>query len=254
MQEQIKSYYEHYDEDGRLFRDKAHLPEWLTTIRYFNKLFAPNSRIFDACAGTGRYALYLADRGHRVTACDLVEHNVNILRAKPNADKLAAAAVCNVLDLSGFEENSFDVVLCMGALYHLPSDEEKIQAVRECVKVCKPGGLVVLSYLNYFALLAAEVHVGLDNLGSLLAAYENKEDFLFTPTTPARMARCAAAAGLDILHHIGADGLSFVLADKLNPAADEAFDKWMEYIYAHCEDPSILGYSMHGLLIGRKPV
>jgi len=43
-----------------------------------------------------------------------------------------------------------------------------------------------------------------------------------------------------------------VIADKVNAASDEAFDKWMEYIYRHCEEPGTVGYSMHGLLIGRK--
>ena len=43
MIKQIESYYSNYDEEGRLFRDKAHLPEWLTTIRYFDRLFAPGS-------------------------------------------------------------------------------------------------------------------------------------------------------------------------------------------------------------------
>ena len=35
-------------------------------------------------------------------------------------------------------------------------------------------------------------------------------------------------------------------------ANDEDFDKWMEFIYEHCEEPSIVGYSIHGLLFGRK--
>jgi Methylase involved in ubiquinone/menaquinone biosynthesis len=111
MTEQISRYYEHYDEEGRLFRDKAHLPEWLTTIRYFDRLFVPCSHILDACAGTGRYSFYLADKGHIVTACDLVEHNVDIIKSKPDAEKLREISVCNVLDLSRFDENSFDVVL-----------------------------------------------------------------------------------------------------------------------------------------------
>ena len=62
----------------------------------------------------------------------------------------------------------------------------------------------------------------------------------------------AKDARFEILHNIGTDGISFILADKVNAATDEAFDKWMEYIYKHCEEPSIVGYSMHGLLIGRK--
>jgi len=118
MLENVIKYYENYDEDGRFFRDNAHMIEYLTTIHYFNRLFTPGSRILDVCAGTGRYSFYLADKGYLVTACDLVEHNVNIIKYKPNANKLTDISVCNALDLSRFEKNSFDVVLCMGALYH----------------------------------------------------------------------------------------------------------------------------------------
>ena len=141
----------------------------------------------------------------------------------------------------------------MGAMYHLPSDEEKTQAIRECTRVCKPGGLVVLSYLNYFAVVAAEVSKGLGDLDEVLATFKDGSDCLWKATTPAKMEMYVNTAGLDILHNIGADGISFVLADKVNSASDEAFDKWMEYIYQHCEEPSIVGYSMHGLLFGRKP-
>jgi len=254
MFEQITSYYETYDEDGRLFRDKAHLPEWLTTIRWFDRLFAPCSRILDACAGTGRYSFYLAEKGHTVTACDLVEHNIGLIKSKPDAGRLAGTAVCNVLDLSQrFDVESFDVVLCMGAMYHLPSDEDKTRAIKECVKVCKSGGLVVLSYLNYFAAIAAEVRSGLDNLDEVLEAFDEDSDNLWKAATLERMERCAGTAGLEVLHNIGADGISFVIAEKINAASDEAFEKWMEYIYRHCEEPSTIGYSMHGLLIGRKP-
>ncbi len=254
MSEQIKSYYENYDEEGRLFRDKAHLPEYLTTIRYFDRLFAPNSRILDACAGTGRYAFYLAKKGHIVTASDLVEYNINLIKTNHNAGKLADVSVCNVLDMAQFEANSFDVVLCMGAMYHLPSDNEKIQAIRNCVSVCKPGGLVVLSYLNYFAVVAAEVQTGLGNLSDVLAAFEDDSDFIFKATTPTKMVSYAKETGLEIIHNIGTDGVSFVIADKVKAATDEAFNHWMEYIYRHCEEPSTIGYNMHGLLIGRKPI
>jgi len=252
MTEQIRSYYANYDEDGRLFRDKAHLPEWLTTIRYFDRLFTPGSRILDACAGTGRYSFYLADKGHVVTACDLSEHHIDIIKNKPEADKLAGIAVCDVLDLSRFADSSFDVVLCMGAMYHLPTYDEKSQAIRECTRVCRPGGVVILSYLNYYAVVAAELQKGLGNLDDVLASFEDGSDCLWKATTPAKMEKYAKNANLEILHNIGADGISFVLAEKVNAASDEAFEKWMEYIYKNCEEQSIVGYSMHGLLIGRK--
>ncbi|MCL2462163.1 MAG: hypothetical protein FWF44_05805, partial [Defluviitaleaceae bacterium] len=87
----------------------------------------------------------------------------------------------------------------------------------------------------------------------VLAAFEDGSDNLWKADTPAKMAGYARDGGLEVLHNIGADGISFVIADKVNAAGDEAFGKWMEYIYKHCEEPSTLGYSMHGLLIGRKP-
>ena len=244
MTEQIIKHYVNYDEEGRLFRDKAHLPEYLTTIRYFDRLFSPGSRILDACAGTGRYSFYLADKGHIVTACDLTPHHVNIIRTNPDAIKLADTAVCNVLDLSRFEIDSFDVVLCMGAMYHLSSDDEKIKAIRECTRVCKPCGIVALSYLNYFAVVAAEVKPGLGDLSETLADFEDGSDCLWKATTPAKMEGYVKEAGLEIVHNIGADGISFVIADKVNAATDEDFEKWMEYIYKHCEEPSILGYNL----------
>ena len=255
MQERVERYYEGYDEERRLFRDKAHLPEYLTTIRYFDRLLPPNSRILDACAGTGRYAFYLAaDKGHIVTACDLTEHNVRAIAANPRASTLSGIAACDVLDLSRFADNSFDAVLCMGAMYHLATDEEKKRAIRECKRVCVSGGIIVLSYLNYFAVVAAELQSGLGNLGALLSAFEDGGDGFWKATTPAKMERYVKEEGLTILHNIGTDGLSFVLADKVNAATDEAFEKWMDYIIKHCEEPSVIGCSMHGLLIGRKQV
>ena len=119
--------------------------------------------------------------------------------------------------------------------------------------VCKPGGLVVLSYLNYFAVVAAEVSKGLDDLDEVLATFEDGSDCLWKATTPAKMVQYMQNVELDVLHNIGADGISFVLTEKVNAATDEAFEKWMDFIYKHCEEPSILGYSSHGLIIGKKP-
>jgi len=119
--------------------------------------------------------------------------------------------------------------------------------------------MYILQSLNVFGfipgygiiiLILAERTFG--NMDEVLAAFEDGGDCLWKATTPAKMEGYAKQAGLKILYNIGADGISFVLADKVNAASDEAFDKWMEYIYKNCEEPSIVGYSLHGLLIGMK--
>ena len=253
MYERIKTYYENYDEDGRLFRDNAHQVEYLTTIRYFDRLFSPGSCILDACAGTGRYSFYLADKGHTVTACDLVEHNVNIIKAKQDANKLAYIEVCDVLDLSRFENNSFDVVLCMGALYHFRVKDLREKAIAECVRVCKPGGLVVLAYITKIGAILARINADASNMDGLLKVIYNIDDRgPFFCAAPREIDKMAVNCGLEKLCHIGVDGIVQNIGDKLNAATDENFQKYMEYHYATCEDESIIGTSMHGLHIGRK--
>lgn len=120
--------------------------ELLTAKHYFNKVFPVSGSVLDACAGTGRYSFYLANTGYMVTACDLVPHNVEIIKANPNADKLADSFVCNVLDLTKFAPESFDIVLCMGALYHLRTETERKSAVLQCTRVLKKGGILALAY------------------------------------------------------------------------------------------------------------
>jgi 2-polyprenyl-3-methyl-5-hydroxy-6-metoxy-1,4-benzoquinol methylase len=252
MKEQIKQYYENFDEENRLIRDKVHTVEWLTTIRWFDRLFAPGSRILDCCAGTGRYSFYLADKGHRVTAGDLVPHNVELIKANPKADTLESIIVCDVMDMPQIDENSFDVVLCMGALYHLATDAEKLKAIENCMAVCKPGGLVVLAYINYYSTIASGISIGLDNLSAVLDDMSESGESLFRATTPGEIESLTRKAGLKALNHIGTDGISYVIYDKVNSANDSDFEKWADYIYENSEESSILGYSMHGLLICQK--
>lgn len=254
MLSKLEEYYENYDENGRLQKDNVHKVEFLTTINYFDKLFCNKSRILDVCAGTGVYSFYLAEKGHCVTACDLVEHNVKVIRSSPESVRLNDIKVCNVLDLSCFQDKSFDIVLCMGALYHLKNIQEKERAVNECKRVLKPDGLLVLSYLNKFACIAANVNIGLTNIDEAIAWYKYSfvDDSVFTLTTPEEMSALEKRCGLEAVHRIGADGVAYIISEKLNNANNDNFNKWMEYHFEICEEPSILGASIHGLDICKK--
>jgi len=239
MIDNIIQFYESYDEEGRLFRDRAHLPEYLTTIHYFDRLFTPGSRILDACAGAGRYSFYLADKGHIVTACDLAEHNVEIIKANPKADKLTEIAVCNAIDLSRFEENSFDVVLCMGALYHLESNELKEKAVSECVRICKLNGIVALAYM-----------VGAE--GQTRIQY-NIYEGIFFGSVPREIEGIALKYGLEKIYNIGTDGIINIIGNRiLTEASNEEFQKYMGNHYLTCEEESVVMASVHSLWIGKK--
>ena len=237
MQEKVMSYYENYDEEGRLYRSNAHMTEYLTSIHFFDKLFPPNSHVLDACAGAGRYSFYLADKGYTVTACDLVEHNVSIIKSSPCANKLAEISVCDVLDMPNSWKNKFDIVLCMGALYHLQKYTDRLKAISECVRVCKQNGLVVLAYI---------VDAG-ETLGG------NPYEDVFFASTFDEIEVMAKGCGLQKVHNISTDGiLKTIGGSTLNEATDEEFQQYMEAFYLTCEDPAVIMAGGHVLWIGRR--
>ena len=72
-------FYRHYDEDGRLASRHGSV-EFLTTMHYIEKYLRPGFRILEIGAGTGRYSHALARRGYEVSAVELVEHNIEVLK------------------------------------------------------------------------------------------------------------------------------------------------------------------------------
>ena len=43
-------------------------------------------------------------------------------------------------------DNTYDVTLLLGPMYHLYSEEDKIVALREVVRITKPGGHILVAY------------------------------------------------------------------------------------------------------------
>lgn len=251
MSDSLNFYYENYNEDIRLSKDRVHSIEFLTTTRYFNKLFQKNSNILDACSGTGNYSFYLAENGHIVTAGDIVPHNVSIIKTKQEKNPLLKEIYTgSILDLSRFDANSFDVVLCMGALYHLSNKADQEKVMCECSRVLKPNGMLVVSYINKYASIVAHCKDSLENIYEL----KNKgtPHPLFSISTPKEIETLLKDSGYSLLYNIGTDGISYMLKDKIESASQENFENWLHYHFSTCEEESTLGYSLHALCFARK--
>ena len=136
MENYIKEYYNNYDEEGRLLK-KNRLPEYLTTMRYIEKYLTPNAKILEIGAGTGRYSIALADKGYAVDAVELVPHNISIMKKKVKPNHRINIYEGNACNLSFLESNTYDIVLLLGPMYHLFTDEDKHKAISESIRVAK---------------------------------------------------------------------------------------------------------------------
>jgi SAM-dependent methyltransferase len=109
--------------------------------------------ILDVGGGTGAYSFWLAAMGHRVGYVDLSDVHVAGVRARnaAAASKLLSISEGTALALP-FPPRSFDVVLNMGPMYHLPGAERQV-ALGEMSRVLRSDGLLVGSYISRFAAL-----------------------------------------------------------------------------------------------------
>lgn len=128
-------------------------------VKLFTILMILNKkcRILDACAGTGIYAFELAKRGHEVIAGDLIDANVEKMRKRQEENNLLKHIYeGNILNLSQIEDNSFDVVMNLGAYYHLCNREEREKGIKESLRVLKDGGIIAAFYNS----IGAGVRIG----------------------------------------------------------------------------------------------
>lgn len=249
-----------FNEDSRLNRSNASKVEYLTTLKYLQEYLKPNDKILDLGAGTGIYSIELAKQGYDVTAVELVEENLECLIGKITKDMKITPILGNALDLSCFSNDSFDVVLNMGPLYHLPNEDDRIKAIQETMRVLKKGGFAFFAYINNDMVFITEAlsynpNFLLDNNNR----YYNRSNFklsdeVFTILPIDYFRSLMKKLGIVEEKQIAQDGFSELLEDKINALSEEKFYEWLRFHYHTCEKPEFLGSSHHILFITKKEV
>ncbi len=228
------------------------------TIKYIHEVIGErkNLDIIDIGAGTGRYSVMLAGEGHNVTAVELVNKNVSQIKMK--SDKVVAKQG-NALDLKKFADESFDVALLFGPLYHLMSHEEKLQALMEAKRVVRKGGYILVMYvMNEYAVITYAFKEG--NLQKVLSegkldsnfqCQTTKED-LYSYVRLEEINKLKDDTMLERVKIIGVDGATDYIRPVLNGLSQEDFEIFIKYQMSICERPELLGASSHVMDILKK--
>ncbi len=113
--------------------------EWAKNFADYLQPHTPQSlagkRVLDVGAGSGRHSFHAAQAGARVVAVDLGA-SIEVARRNLPASVLAVQADAEALP---FEPGSFDLVMSIGVLHHLPDTE---RGLRSIARYAKPGGHV----------------------------------------------------------------------------------------------------------------
>lgn len=258
MSKELEIHYNKFCEDKRLTRKHGQV-EYITSMKYIHKYLEQlpkDAKILDIGAGTGRYSIALAEEGYDVTAVELIKYNLGILKLK--SDKVKAYQG-TALKLKRFEDNTFDMTLVFGPMYHLYTFEDKVKALSEAKRVTKPGGIILVAYImNEYSILT---HGFKDNCMKESIASGKVDDAFHVIAEPedlydyVRLEDIAAyneAAGLERIQIIAADGPANYMRQTLNAMDDETYELFVQYHLSTCERPELLGASAHTLDILRK--
>lgn len=250
------AYYLTYDETGRLNRNNANRIEFLLTMDVLASLFSRLDPMQAVAAeigcGPGTYTVEIAPYVSRLYACDLMPNLLEVLksRAKRKSLNQIIPINTNAEDLSAIPDKSCDITLCMGPLYHLKEEARRIRCLQECKRITKPGGMIVISYVNPRGLWKNVVK------GSMTVAeyacFEAEEQVFSAPfvcRSPDAIEEELKGQGLHILQHIAADPFSSFIGSQINAMTDSDFASWLKIARRHREERSWLEFSVHGLIV-----
>ena len=182
-----------------------------------------------------------------------------MLKSKLDGTETLEVYQGNALDLSAFPDESFDVTLLLGPMYHLYTFGDKKLALSEALRVTKKGGYVLVAYCMNEPTIIQYCFMG-GGLGDVIdkdlltedwhCKSEPKEVFELVRTED--IAELDAAVGAERIKLVATDGAAHYLKELLDKMDEATFEKWVEYHLATCERQDLIGASNHTLDILRK--
>ena len=255
----LTQYYGSYDEDNRLCSRYGKV-EYLTTMRYIEKYLRPGMRILEIGAATGRYSHHLAQQGYPVDAVELVEHNIEIFKQNTKPGENITITQGNAKDLRGFRDNTYDITLLLGPMYHLFTEEEKLQALSEATRVTKKGGIVFSAYCMGDASIL-QYGFGRGEIHNIIQSCKLDPVTFQTFSQPWDLFELHRKEDIDALrshfpvtqlHFLATDGYANHMRHTLAEMDEDTFQLFLRYHFATCERIDMIGYSNHTLDIFRK--
>lgn len=252
----LEKYYQKFNEDKRLLSRHGQV-EFAVSKKYIEEVIGSRRGldIIDIGAGTGRYSVYLAEAGHNVTAVEIVKKNVSQIKMK---SQKVVAKQGDAKKLK-FADESFDIALLFGPVYHLFSHEDKLKAINEAKRVVKKGGHILIMYLmNDYAVITYAFKEG--NLKKVIEEGKLDKNFqcrtieedLYSYVRVEEIDKLAKEAELERVKIIGVDGATDYIRPIINKLDQEDFETFIKYQLSICERYELLGASSHCLDILKK--
>ncbi|RJQ80734.1 class I SAM-dependent methyltransferase [Pseudonocardiaceae bacterium YIM PH 21723] len=141
----VEQYTDGLGEGTRLVRTPHGRLEFVRTQELVRRVMPAGARVLDVGGATGVHAEWLAWDGHSVHVIDVVPGHVDAARELPGV----TAEVGDARDLP-IPDDSVDVVLLFGPLYHLVDPLDRVRVLAEARRVLVAGGLLICAGISRY--------------------------------------------------------------------------------------------------------
>jgi len=257
----VKLFYENsYNEEAREARDTLEFVRSKIIISRY--LSDKTMEIADVGAGPGAYSFWLAKMGHRVHLLDLAQKHIDIAKQKSQINNISLASYsCADARNLPYDDESMDLVLLMGALYHLQSRESRLKCLTEAFRVLKHGGYMLCTVISRYTSLIASlkydlidiwvieylkkvVNTGILDKSTLPLAYCHTPKEIFSEVSDADFKN---------IQLIAVEGIGNALGDNSLLKDERTTEHLFKCIELTESIPELLGVSRNIMAIGRKP-
>jgi SAM-dependent methyltransferase len=136
------------EEDARHASSPLAEREFILVCETVNACTPAGGIVIDIGCGPGRYAEYLLQRNFNVGVVDLSGRSLERLRRRAgDTPRLLFSRKDCATFLGWIPDRCCDTVLLMGPLYHLTGETDRTDAIANCRRILKPGGIIIAMFL-----------------------------------------------------------------------------------------------------------
>lgn len=269
LQPEILAYYQKGKESQRLLNGIGQL-EFARTQEIISRHLPPSSAvIYDIGGGPGLYACWLAQLGNEVHLVDAMPLHIEQAQVASRLQPEYPIATCTLGDARHIErpDESVDIVLLLGPLYHLIEYSERVAALREARRILKPGGVLFAAVISHFATALDGLVAGMVDdpdfieivkqdiqSGQHRNPYSDRDYFTTAYLHyPQELKSEVEEAELQECQLLALEGVGWLLPDLVQRWQDSKWREMLLMMVRHLEtEPSLMGVSRHIMAVARK--
>ena len=267
-QKNIINFYDRFNEDQRMQRNSL---EYIRCKEIISR-YLPKERfaILDIGGATGSFSFWLAEQGYDVSLIDIVPKHIEIAKSKEKKKgiKLESIIVGDARSLP-YEDDSFEIVILMGPLYHLIDKNERHKCLKEAYRVLKQNGIIITEIISRYASLFDGFLYGLVNdpefveimKRDLKTGYHrdtSESKVYFTDSyfhRPEEIIQEKTDVGFNFEDLISVTGFGNVITNIEDKIKDEKYlNVLLETLRITEKDPMLFSVSSHLMGIGKKVI